>query len=169
MRLVSSDVGYRRTGDEFVRGKKRINGEINMAKRIFISFDYDHDRNYRYLLSALASNPRSDINFDDCTPEEIQSYDIPRIKAVLTRKIREATHILVIIGSHANSYHKDREEIGERNWQWWEIKKGISEHKGFIAVKIERSNPTPDPLYGIDASWAMSYTVDSILNAIDEA
>lgn len=138
-------------------------------KKIFISFDYDHDRNYRYLLNALAANPRSDIDFDDCTPEEIQSYDIPRIKAVLTSKIREATHVLVIIGKHANSYHQDRQEIGERNWQWWEIKRGISERKGLIAVKIERSNPTPDPLYGINASWAMSYTVESILNAIDQA
>ncbi len=140
-----------------------------MSKRIFISFDYDHDRNYRYLLKALAANPRSDISFEDCTPEEIQSYDIARIKSVLTCKIREATHILVIIGKHANSYHPHRHEIGERNWQWWEIKKGISEGKSFIAVQIERSNPTPDPLYGINASWAMSYTVDSIMNAIDRA
>ena len=52
-------------------------------KRIFITFDYDHDRNYRYLLNALAANPRSDIEFDDCTPEEIQSYDIN-----MTAKIR---------------------------------------------------------------------------------
>jgi len=138
-------------------------------KRIFISFDYDNDKNYRYLLTALAKNPRSDIEFDDCTPEEIQSYDISRIKAVLTSKIHEATHILVIIGEHANSYHSDRQEIGERNWQWWEIKKGIEEDKSFIAVKIDPSNSTPDPLYGIDASWAMSYTVDSILKAIDNA
>lgn len=48
-------------------------------------------------------------------------------------------------------------------------KKGISERKGFIAVKIERSNLTPEPLFGINASWAMSYTVESILNAIDQA
>ncbi|MCK4824796.1 TIR domain-containing protein [bacterium] len=138
-------------------------------KRIFISFDYDHDRNYRYLLTALAANPRSDIDFADCTPEEIQSYDISRIKAVLTGKIREATHVLVIIGKQANSDHPDRQEIGERNWQWWEIKKGISERKGFIAVKIERSNLTPEPLFGINTSWEMSYTVESILNAIDQA
>ena len=42
-------------------------------KRIFISFDYERDRDYRYLLKALSENPRSDIAFDDCTPEEIQS------------------------------------------------------------------------------------------------
>jgi len=66
-------------------------------KRIFISFDYDNDRNYRYLLKALAANPRSDIEFEDLTPEEIQSYDVGRIKAALTLRIRKSTHTLVII------------------------------------------------------------------------
>ena len=29
-----------------------------MAKKhIFISFDYDHDRNYAYLLKAIGNNP----------------------------------------------------------------------------------------------------------------
>lgn len=140
-----------------------------VKKQIFISFDYDHDRNYRYLLKALAANPRSDIEFDDLTPEEIQSYDISRIKAVLTRKIKEATHTLVIIGEHANSYHPDRNEIGERNWQWWEINKSYEKGIGFIAVKIDKSNPTPDPLYNKNATWALSFTVDAIVSAIDKA
>ncbi len=138
-------------------------------KRIFISFDYEHDKNYRYLLTALAKNPRSDIEFTDVTPEEIQSYDVGRIKAVLTRKIREATHTLVIVGKYANSYHPDSDEIGERNWQWWEINKSDEEGKGFIAVKIESSNKPPDPLYGKGATWANSFTVDAIVNAIDRA
>lgn len=138
-------------------------------KRIFNSFDYDHDRNYRYLLKALAANPRSDIEFDDLTPEEIQSYDISRIKAVLTTIIRHATHTLVIIGKYANSYHSDRNEIGTRNWQWWEIEKSAEEGKGFIAVKINRNNDTPTPLYGNNATWAMSFSVDSIVEAIDTA
>jgi len=140
-----------------------------MKKRIFISFDYEHDKNYRYLLTALAKNPRSDIEFTDVTPEEIQSYDVGRIKAVLTKKIKEATHTLVIVGKYANSYHPDRDEIGERNWQWWEINKSDEESKGFIAVKIESSNEPPEPLYGKGATWANSFTVDSIVNAIDKA
>ena len=136
-------------------------------KKIFISFDYDHDRNYRYLLKALAANPRSDIEFDDLTPEEIQTYNIGRIKAVLTRKIRESTHTLVIVGAHANSYHPDRAKIGERNWQWWEIKKSADEGNRFIAVKIKKSNESPTPLLGKKATWALSYTVASIVKAID--
>jgi len=140
-----------------------------MKKRIFISFDYEHDKNYRYLLTALAKNPRSDIEFDDLTPEEIQSYDIGRIKAVLTMKIKQATHTLVIIGKYANSYHPDREEIGDRNWQWWEINKSDEEGKKFIAVKIDSSNSPPEPLYGKGATWAKTFSVDSIVNAIDSA
>lgn len=140
-----------------------------MKKRIFISFDYEHDKHYRYLLTALSENPRSDIEFDDVTPEEIQSYDIAKIKAVLTKKIREATHTLVIIGEYANSHHPDRQEIGDRNWQWWEINKSHEEEKGLIAVKIKPSNQAPDPLYGKGATWANSFKVDSIINAIDEA
>lgn len=67
-----------------------------MAKnKIFISFDYDHDKHYRYLLKALAANPNSDIGFSDSTPEEIDTNNVDRVKAVLTRKIREANISLV--------------------------------------------------------------------------
>jgi len=138
-------------------------------KKVFISFDYDHDRQYRYLLKALINNPQSDIDFEDLTPEEIQSYDVGRIKAALTRRIRSSTHTLVIIGKHANSFHPDWDKIGTRNWQWWEIEKSAEECKKFIAVKINSSNTTPDPLLGKGAKWAHSFKVESILKAINEA
>ncbi len=86
-------------------------------KRIFISFDYTHDKNYRYLLSALAKNPRSDIEFTDVTTEDIQSHDVRWIKEVLAQKIKYTMQTLVIIWKYANRYHHDRDEIGERNWQ----------------------------------------------------
>jgi MTH538 TIR-like domain (DUF1863) len=112
-------------------------------ERIVISFDYDHDRNYRYLLSALKQNPRSDIDFVDLTPSEIQTDSVSRIKAVLTSKIRDATHILVIIGNHANSRHRKAADIGEINWQWWEIKQAQAAGKKLIAVKIEGTIQVP--------------------------
>ena len=85
----------------------------------------------------------------------------------MTTAIRKATHTLVIIGKHADSYHKDREEIGERNWQWWEIEKSAEEGNGFIAVKIRTENDWPTPLYGKRAKWANSYIVEAILRAIE--
>lgn len=138
-------------------------------KKIFISFDYDHDRRYRYLLSALKENSRNDLDFDDLTPEEIDTDDVGRVKAVLTSKIRAATHTLVIVGAHANSYHRDRRKIGTRNWQWWEIEKSAEARNKFVAVKIDSGNDSPDPLLGKGATWARSFKVDSIINAVDRA
>lgn len=139
-------------------------------KKVFICFDYDHDRNYRYLLKALAENSGSDIEFEDLTPEEIQSDDTGRIKAALRRHIRETTHTLVVVGKHANSYHPKRDEIGARNWQWWEIEKSAEESgRKFIGVKIESSNAAPEPLLNKGATWARSFKVESILKAINES
>ncbi len=107
--------------------------------------------------------------FEDVTPEEIQTRDIGRIKAVLTGKIRDSTHVLVIVGKYANSYHPDREKIGTRNWQWWEIEKAKAERKKLVAVKIDRSNPTPDPLLNAGASWAYAFDVAPIIRAVEEA
>lgn len=138
-------------------------------KRIVISFDYDHDRNYRYLLSALKTNPRNDLQFDDLTPGAIQSSSIPYVKSVLRQHIRDATHTLVIVGEYANSRHRDALEIGERNWQWWEIKESVTAGNKFVGVKIKREYESPTPLLGVSAKWALSFTVDSIINAIDGA
>lgn len=138
-------------------------------KRICISFDYENDRNYRYLLSALKENEQSSVDFEDLTPSEIATDSVARVKQVLTTKIRAASHMLVIVGKHANQWHDDSDEIGTRNWQWWEIEAAKKEGTGLIAVKIDRSNPTPDPLLNAGATWAMSFTVDAIVKAIDEA
>lgn len=140
-----------------------------MAKKICICFDYDHDRHYRWLLTALSDNPRSDLSFVDLTPGEISSSDVGRIKAVLRTKIKAATHTLVVVGKHANSYHADQIEIGTRNWQWWEIETSIEEGKKFIAVKIDPSNSMPNPLLGQGAELARSFKVESIIEAIDNA
>ncbi len=142
---------------------------MSARKRIFISFDYDHDRNFRYLLAALKENSQSPIDFEDITPSEIDTNDVGRVKAVLTTKIRNSTHTLALIGKHANDRHKNSEKIGTRNWQWWEIEQSKAERKKLIAVKIEPTNPTPDPLYNAGAKWAMSYNVPAILKAINEA
>lgn len=140
-----------------------------MSKRIFISFDYDNDRRYRYLLSALNENTGSDIEFEDLTPEEIQTDNVGRIKAALSSRIGRSTHTLAIVGEHANDRHDDWVEIGTRNWQWWEIEKSKEEGLGLIAVKIEDSNSTPAPLLGAGATWARAFKVESIVNAINSA
>lgn len=140
-----------------------------MVKRILICFDYDHDKHYRYLLLALKENPRNDLQFDDVTPEGIQSSNIEYVKSVIRQHIKDATHTLVIVGAYANSFHRDAAKIGERNWQWWEIEESLTARNTMVAVKIKREYGSPTPLLGVDASWALSFTVDSIISAIDKA
>lgn len=139
------------------------------SKKIVISFDWHNDRNYRNLLAAWLNNPKFSISFEDLTPGAIDTDDVGRVKAVLTSKIRAATHTLVLIGAHANDTHKDATKIGTRNWIWWEIEQSKAEGKGLIAVKIDSQNPTPDPLLNSGATWAMSYTQDAIIAAINKA
>ena len=65
-------------------------------KQVFVSFDYDNDKQYKYLLQAWDANPDFDFVFKDKTPGEINTNDIGRIKVGLTRKINEATHTLFV-------------------------------------------------------------------------
>ena len=140
-----------------------------MNKTVFISFDYDRDRHYRYLLSALKANKRFDLDFTDGTPREIRTNSISRVKAVLTTRINEATHTLVVVGQDANRLHEDHREIGERNWQHWEINRSVQSGNKLVGVKINRQYESPTPLLGQGASWAMSFSVDAIIAALDQA
>lgn len=141
----------------------------SVKKKVCISFDWDNDRRYRHMLSAWIANPNFSVDFDDLTPGAIDTNDVSRVKGVLTTKIRGSTHLLVLIGKHANDLHKDRMNIGERNWIWWEISQAKAEGKGLIAVKIDAGNPTPDLLYDSGTAWAMSFTQDEILKALNRA
>lgn len=139
-----------------------------MTIKVFISFDWDKDRDYRNLLSAFATNPANDIQFQDSTPGPINTDDVGRVKAVLTTKIREATHTLVLIGEDANTRHHDSATIGTRNWQWWEIENSVLEGNKLVGVKLASQNAAPEPLLNAGASWA-SYGVDSIAQALRKA
>jgi len=139
----------------------------SLKRRLFISFDWHHDRHYRYLLSALNANSRFDIEFDDGTPDEIQSTDISKVKAVLTTKIQAADIGLILVGRYANSAHPDRLKIGELNWQHWECRQCIARDKPLVIVKIEREYLAPAFVYNVGAQWINSFDVKDIANAID--
>ena len=55
--------------------------------KIFVSFDFDNDRHYKYMLNAWAANSDIDFSFNDGSTQEIQSWNISRIKAAITAKI----------------------------------------------------------------------------------
>lgn len=137
--------------------------------KIFVSFDFDHDRQYKYVLNMWDGNDNINFEFNDGSTREIQSWDISRVKAAITTKIRQSDAILVLIGEYADSCHKDRLEIGYCNWQYFEIAKALEAGKKIIAVKLEKGNKTPNLLYGVGASWALSFTLDSIKSAVHRA
>ena len=131
-----------------------------MAKtRIFISFDYDHDKHYKNLLVAWDKNKECDFSFyDQSVDVSVDSDDAAVIKRVISARIRNSTHLLCIVGKHT---HKS-------GWVRWEIEKAVELRKKLVAVKTNRSNRTPTALFGVGTSWAMSFTFSAIKKAINE-
>jgi hypothetical protein len=141
-----------------------------MAKKsIFISYDYENDKHYKFLLTALSANPRFDISFNDKSASEIKSSEIPVVKAGLTRKINDAKYTLCIIGRYANTRHKDYLEIGCKNWINFEIAQSKKNGNKLIAIKIDNSYESPDEILYSGASWARSFTEEAITIALDDA
>lgn len=129
-------------------------------KRIFISYDYDHDRQYKNLLAAWDKNKEFDFSFYDMSVDvSVDSDDAAVIKRVISARINNSTHLLCIVGKH--TYKSD--------WVTWEIEKAVDLEKKIVAVKIEKENTTPTALYGVGAKWALSFTFDSIKTAVEEA
>ncbi len=138
-------------------------------KKIFVSFDYDNDKRYKYLLEAWDANDNFDFIFSDKTPDEINSENIGRIKAGLTTKIKEATHTLVIVGKEANKQHSDYSLIGYKNWINFEVAKSIEEGNRIAAVKLESGNKLPEEIFSGEYAVVTGYTEDNIIDVIDRA
>lgn len=138
-------------------------------KKVFVSFDFENDRAYKYMLEAWNANPRFQFVFDDGTPREINSYNVGRIKAALTSKIKDATHTLVIVGRHANQLHPDHQLIGFRNWINFEVYQSRIHGNRLAAIKLNRDFVSPEQLLGASAAWAYAFTEAGIIDALNRA
>jgi len=138
-------------------------------KKVFVSFDYENDKHYKYLLEAWHANDDFDFVFNDKTPTEINSVNIGRIKAGLTIKIKEATHTLVIAGKEANKEHKDRGLIGYRNWINFEVAQSIEHGNCLAVVRLERGNSLPEEVFNGKYALAEGYTEDNIISVLNRA
>lgn len=116
--------------------------------KICVSFDYENDKYSRNAIRLWNTNENIDFDIIDKTPNEIDTYDISRIKAGLTTKIRESNILLVISGDYINSLHKDRYKIGCINWQNWECRKALELNKKIILVKLNSNSDVPKELLG---------------------
>jgi len=134
-----------------------------------VSFDYENDRQYKYLLEAWNDNPLFQFTFQDMSPSEINSYNVGSVKAALTAKINTATHTFVIVGRYANLRHRHSGLIGSKNWINFEIKQSKANGNKLVAIKLDRNYESPDELINARASWAMSFTQEAILRALRAA
>lgn len=139
-----------------------------IKRKVFVSFDWEKDKHYKFLLNAWDENPEFEFAFWDYSSKEIKSDNISVVKAALTKKIHTATHTLVLIGEDANKIHPDALDIGYTNWQNFEIAKSKGVTK-LIGVKLNNSNASPKEILNSGASWARSFNQDNILKALREA
>lgn len=131
-----------------------------MAKKIFISYDYDNDKHYKNMLKAWDANGAFDFSFDDQSADvSINSTDAAAIKRAISAKINNATYFLCIVG----------EKTYNSSWVKWEIEKAVQLNKRIVAVKTSSTNTTPNALFGVGAKWAMSFTEASIISAINDS
>jgi hypothetical protein len=132
-----------------------------MAKRkMFISYDYDNDRNYKNMLLAWDKTQDSDFGFSDQSADvSTDSTDAAAIKRAISAKINDATYFLCIVGK----------KTSQSKWVTWEISKAVELNKKIVAVKTESQNTTPLGLLNVGANWAMSFSFESIKKAIESA
>lgn len=131
-------------------------------KKVFVSYDHSDDAHYKRLLQAWDANDSFDFEFDSRGPNEpINSTDAAVVKANLTKLMKSATHLLVIVGDKS---HKS-------DWMTWEIERAKdSDIKlKLAAVKLAKSNVTPDGLLNCGTAWATSFERDRIVDALNNA
>lgn len=135
-------------------------------KRVFVSFDYENDKHYKFLLQAWNENPDFEFTFDDRSSGEINSWSIPVVKAALTKKINSANYTFVIVGKEANKQHKDYKEIGHKNWINFEVNRSKANNNKLLAIKLGKTYESPEELLNSGAAWAYSFTKDAIMTAL---
>ncbi|OYW95771.1 MAG: TIR-like domain-containing protein [Pseudomonadales bacterium 32-61-5] len=134
-----------------------------MAKtKVFVSYDHSEDAHYKRLLQAWDANPNFDFEFDSRGPNvAINSDDAAVVKASLTKLLKSATHLLVIVG----------EKSSTSDWMTWEVARAKQSDTKLklAAVKLNKSNATPAGLLNVGTAWATSFERDRIVDALKEA
>ncbi len=131
-----------------------------MAKpKVFVSYDHSEDVNYKRLLQAWDANPDFDFEFDSRGPDvAIDSDKAGPIKAALAKMMKDATHLLVIVGAKSS----------KSKWMNWEIDRAKqSDIKlKLAAIKLAKANESPAGLLNVGTSWATSFERDRIVDAL---
>lgn len=142
-----------------------VNLRVSKPK-VYVSFDYHHDRRYKYLLNAWDSNKKFNFVFGDKTTEEIQSNDVGRVKAVITQKVKEASYLVVLAGSTSNQKHEDSAEIGCLNWIHFEIQQAIIHKKKLVVVLLDNYSEIPTIALNQTGTLVKGFTESGIIAAL---
>ena len=91
----------------------------------------------------------------------INSKEAPLIKGELTKMMKQADYLLVIVG----------EKTHESRWIRWEINRAKKKdvNLSLVVVKLKRTNKTPYGLLNQGASFAYSFTQAAITQALEKA
>lgn len=134
-----------------------------MAKtKVFVSYDHSEDAHYKRLLQAWDANPDFDFEFDSRGPNvAIDSDDAAVVKAALTKLMKGATHLLVLVGEKSHT----------SKWMTWEIDRAKQSDTKLklAAVKLAKANTTPPGLLNVGTAWATSFERDRIVDALKDA
>lgn len=129
-------------------------------KRVFVSSDWEKDIKYQHLLSAWNANPDFEFTCEDHSNwPPVNSEDESRIKAGISRRMSGASYLLVIVGK----------ETSKSKYVTWEIEKAKELKLKLVGVKIDKEYTSPAALFNSGASWAMSFTQDAIIKALNSA
>jgi cellulose biosynthesis protein BcsQ len=135
--------------------------ELNIRRKVFISYDHAEDTHYRDLIRAWYPNSVFEFEFDLRSPTvAIASTEAGVIQSSLTKKMKECEYILVIIGEKSYS----------SKWIKWEIDRAKQSDTNlkFAAVKIKASDSAPSNLPSYTAI-ASKFTLNDIEKALNTA
>jgi hypothetical protein len=90
----------------------------------------------------------------------INSEEAGVIKGQLTKMMKKADYLLVIVGKNT---HKS-------DWIRWEIDRATTDDVKLkvVVIKLQRSYKIPEELKGIGASFAYSFTKANIMKALKD-
>jgi hypothetical protein len=130
-----------------------------MAKnKVFIGYDYDHDKAFKDRLLGWDVNKEFDFSaYDRSFGVAVDSPEAAAIKQDLTARIGDSSHFLCIVGK----------ETYRNAWVAWEIRKAVELKKKLVAAKTDSTNNSPTAMQGVGASWSTIFNFDSIKKAMD--
>ena len=100
--------------------------------------------------------------FERCSPIiAINSRQATVIKGALTRMMKDADYLLVIVGKKTHA----------SEWINWEINRSKRKDVNLrlVAIKLDKSYKTPNGLLNAGASFAYSFTQSAIVQALEKA